>query len=141
MVISGVGAGINELTALAGTARVARFVNLSKRGFYVAVLIFTIVPASARRSCGRSSLRQRTLVGASAPASAHRHHPTAGDFLGLLCLLFFYNPPPRVGLAGLSKMEIIKRTGHSWRISLHRRHRPLRRSACSGWAVSSECLR
>ena len=41
MALAGVGAGINELTALAATSELA---PTSKRGKYVAVLIFTILP-------------------------------------------------------------------------------------------------
>lgn len=41
MVFAGIGAGINELTALAVTSELA---PTAKRGKYVAILIFTIVP-------------------------------------------------------------------------------------------------
>jgi MFS family permease len=41
MVFAGVGAGINELTALAATSELA---PTAKRGKYVAILIFTILP-------------------------------------------------------------------------------------------------
>jgi MFS family permease len=41
MVLNGAGAGINELTALAATSEMA---PTRKRGTYVAVLIFTIIP-------------------------------------------------------------------------------------------------
>jgi MFS family permease len=41
MVFSGVGAGINELTALAVTSELA---PTSQRGKYVAILVFTIIP-------------------------------------------------------------------------------------------------
>lgn len=41
MTLAGIGAGINELTALAATSELA---PTSKRGKYVAVLIFTIIP-------------------------------------------------------------------------------------------------
>ncbi|KAK6607893.1 fungal trichothecene efflux pump [Botrytis cinerea] len=41
MAIAGIGAGINELTALAATAELA---PTSKRGKYVAILVFTILP-------------------------------------------------------------------------------------------------
>lgn len=41
MALAGVGAGINELTALAATSELA---PTRKRGKYVAVLIFTILP-------------------------------------------------------------------------------------------------
>src|ERR1700761_999915 len=41
MVFAGIGAGINELTALAVTSELA---PTAKRGKYVAILIFTIIP-------------------------------------------------------------------------------------------------
>jgi hypothetical protein len=41
MAIAGAGAGINELTALAATSELA---PTAKRGKYVSVLIFTIIP-------------------------------------------------------------------------------------------------
>lgn len=41
MVFAGAGAGINELTALAATSELT---PTAKRGKYVAVLIFTILP-------------------------------------------------------------------------------------------------
>ena len=99
MVISGVGAGINELTALAGTAELA---PTSKRGFYVAVLIFTIAPFCpsvlwAQLIASHGSWRYIGIV------------TTVWSFLGLLSVLFFYFPPPRVNSLGLSRMEVIRR--------------------------------
>ncbi len=99
MVISGVGAGINELTALAGTAELA---PTSKRGFYVSVLIFTIVPFCpsvmwAQLIATHSSWRYIGLL------------TSLWSFLGLVCVLVFYFPPPRVNSLGLSKREIIAR--------------------------------
>ena len=41
MTLAGIGAGINELTALAATSEMA---PTAKRGKYVAVLVFTIIP-------------------------------------------------------------------------------------------------
>jgi len=41
MVIAGIGAGISELTALAATSEMA---PTAKRGKYVAILVFTILP-------------------------------------------------------------------------------------------------
>lgn len=41
MVFAGIGAGINELTALAVTAELA---PTSQRGKYTAILVFTIIP-------------------------------------------------------------------------------------------------
>lgn len=41
MVLAGIGAGISELTALAATSEMA---PTAKRGKYVAILVFTILP-------------------------------------------------------------------------------------------------
>ena len=41
MALAGIGAGINELTALAVTSELA---PTRKRGKYVAILVFTIIP-------------------------------------------------------------------------------------------------
>lgn len=99
MVISGVGAGISELTALAGTAELA---PTSKRGTYVAVLIATIFPFCP-------SVMWAQLISAYA-SWRYIGILTAGwSFLGLLCVLFFYFPPPRVNSLGLSTSEIVER--------------------------------
>ncbi|MCJ1390035.1 hypothetical protein MMC18_002893 [Xylographa bjoerkii] len=97
MALAGIGAGINELTALAATAELA---PTRKRGKYVAVLIFTIVPFCPSVLWGQ-------LIAS-----------TAGwRYCGLLCGIWaavglvmtaiFYFPPPRVNSSGLSKKEII----------------------------------
>lgn len=97
MAIAGVGAGINELTALAATSELA---PTRKRGKYVAVLIFTIVPFCP-------SVLWAQLIASHA----------GWRYCGLLCgiwaavglfmTLFFYFPPPRVNSQGLTKKEII----------------------------------
>ena len=98
MAIAGAGAGINELTALAVTSELA---PTRKRGKYVAILVFTIIPFcpsvlwsqliaahSTWRNCG-------ALCGAWAA-------------LGLIMTIFFYFPPPRVNSQGLSKKDIVR---------------------------------
>lgn len=98
MAIAGAGAGINELTALAVTSELA---PTRKRGKYVAILVFTIIPFcpsvlwgqliasnSSWRNCG-------ALCGAWAA-------------VGLIMTLIFYFPPPRVNSKGLSRMEVFK---------------------------------
>ena len=99
MALAGVGAGINELTALAATSEMA---PTSKRGKYVAVLIFTILPFSP-------SVLWAQLIAAHA----------GWRYCGLLCglwaaigfflTLFFYFPPPRVNSTGLSRNDVLKR--------------------------------
>ncbi|KAI6827056.1 MFS multidrug transporter-like protein [Hortaea werneckii] len=97
MVFAGVGAGINELTALAVTSELA---PTSQRGKYVAVLIFTIVPFCpsvlwAQLIAAYSSWR---YVGLLCGVWA---------FIGLVLTAVFYFPPPRVNSEGLSRREVL----------------------------------
>ncbi|PBP23651.1 hypothetical protein BUE80_DR005355 [Diplocarpon rosae] len=97
MALAGVGAGINELTALAATAELA---PTAKRGKYVAALIFTIVPF-----CPSVLWAQLMAYHAS------------WRYIGLLCGVWaaigtimttiFYFPPPRVNSTGLGRQEVI----------------------------------
>lgn len=97
MVFAGVGAGINELTALAATSEMA---PTAKRGKYVAVLIFTIIPFCPSVLWGQ-------LI------AAHG----SWRYIGLLCGVWatiglvltaiFYHPPPRVNSQGMSTKEIL----------------------------------
>ncbi|KAJ5612150.1 hypothetical protein N7510_005344 [Penicillium lagena] len=102
MAIAGAGAGVNELTALAATSEMA---PTRKRGVYVAVLIFTIVPFCpsvlwAQLIAYHSSWR---YVGAFCGAWAA---------FGLLITIIFYFPPPRVNSMGLSRREILSRVDY-----------------------------
>ncbi|KAJ5825249.1 hypothetical protein N7474_002387 [Penicillium riverlandense] len=102
MAIAGAGAGVNELTALAATSEMA---PTRKRGVYVAVLIFTIVPFCpsvlwAQLIAYYSNWR---YVGAFCGAWAA---------FGLLITVFFYFPPPRVNSMGLSRREILSRVDY-----------------------------
>jgi MFS family permease len=97
MALAGAGAGINELTALAATSELA---PTAKRGKYVAVLIFTIIPFCpsvlwAQLIAYHSSWRYIGLLCA------------IWAFIGLVMTAFFYFPPPRVNSLGLSRREII----------------------------------
>ncbi|KAK8212787.1 hypothetical protein M8818_002952 [Zalaria obscura] len=97
MTFAGVGAGINELTALAATSELA---PTRKRGKYVAVLIFTIIPFCPSVLWGQ-------LI------ASH----SSWRWIGLLCGLwatigflmtfFFYFPPPRVNSLGLTRREVL----------------------------------
>ncbi|KAG0646392.1 Core trichothecene cluster (CTC) 12 [Hyphodiscus hymeniophilus] len=97
MALAGIGAGINELTALAATSELA---PTAKRGKYVAVLIFTIIPFCPSVLWGQ-------LIASHA----------GWRWCGLLCALWatvgffltliFYFPPPRVNSLGLTNKEII----------------------------------
>lgn len=97
-VFNGVGAGINELTALAATSEMA---PTRKRGLYVGALIFSIVPfvpsvLYAQLIAYHSSWRYCGLI--------------AGiwAFAGTALVACFYFPPPRVNSSGLTRMETIK---------------------------------
>lgn len=97
MVFAGVGAGINELTALAATSELA---PTSQRGKYVAVLVFTIVPFCPSVLYGQliayySSWR---WIGCFCGIWA---------FIGLAITVIFYHPPPRVNSQGLSRKQVL----------------------------------
>lgn len=99
MAIAGAGAGVNELTALAATSEMA---PTRKRGVYVAVLIFTILPFCP-------SVLWAQLI------AAHSSWRYVGAFcgawsgFGLLITVLFYKPPPRTNSVGLSRREVISR--------------------------------
>ncbi|KIX02552.1 uncharacterized protein Z518_08493 [Rhinocladiella mackenziei CBS 650.93] len=97
MAISGAGAGICELTCLAGTAELA---PTRKRGQYVAFLVATIIPFCpsalyAQLIAGYSSWRYCCLVCG------------VWALFGLVGVLVFYFPPPRPNSRGLTRKEII----------------------------------
>jgi hypothetical protein len=98
MAIAGAGAGINELTALAVTSELA---PTRKRGKYVAVLVFTILPFCpsvlwAQLIAARGGWRYCGLLCG------------IWAFVGLVMTIIFYHPPPRVNSQGLTKMEVFK---------------------------------
>ena len=99
MSISGVGAGINELTALAVTSELA---PTRKRGIYVAILTFTIIPYCPSVLWGQlvASHGSWRYIGLWCGVWA---------FIGLSMTVVFYHPPPRINSAGLSRREILKR--------------------------------
>jgi hypothetical protein len=101
MAITGVGTGINELTALAGTAEL---VPLSRRGYYLAGMVLTVLPflpsvLYAQLIAHHSTWRYISVV-------------TAGwTVIGLLATVVFYFPPPRVRLeTWKEKMHLLRRT-------------------------------
>lgn len=97
MGLAGVGAGINELTALAVTSELA---PTSKRGKYVAVLIFTNLPFCPSVLWGQliASYGSWRYIGLFCAIWA---------FIGLVMTAVFYFPPPRVNSTGLSRKEVI----------------------------------
>lgn len=98
MSISGVGAGVCELTSLAVTSELA---PTRKRGKYVAILVFTIVPFCP-------SVLWAQLI------AAHSNWRWVTLFCGLWALvgfvgvLFFYFPPPRPSEIGRTKKQILR---------------------------------
>ncbi|KAA6414292.1 MAG: MFS multidrug transporter [Lasallia pustulata] len=99
MALAGVGAGINELTALAVTSELA---PTRKRGKYVAVLVFTIVPFCPSVLWGQ-------LIASKAGWRYCGLLCGVWAAVGLFMTLVFYFPPPRVNSQGLSKKELVSR--------------------------------
>ena len=97
MALSGVGAGVNELTALAATSEMA---PTSQRGKYVSVLIFTIIPFCPSVLWGQLIASHSTWrwIGLFCGVWA---------FIGLVMTAVFYFPPPRPNSQGLTRREII----------------------------------
>ena len=99
MAIAGAGAGINELTALAVTSELA---PTYKRGAYVGLLVFTIIPFCP-------SVLWAQLI------AAHGGWRYCGllcgvwAFVGLVLTVCFYFPPPRLNSQGLTRGEILGR--------------------------------
>lgn len=93
---SGLGAGLNELIALAGTAEMVPY---EKRGTYIGAIVFTILPFCP------SVLWAQMIAQAS-------HWRYVGivvglwNFIGLLLVSFFYKGPPRTSTR--SKMDIVR---------------------------------
>jgi MFS family permease len=97
MAFAGIGAGINELTALAATSEMA---PTAKRGKYVAILVFTILPFCpsvlwAQLICYHSSWRYCGLFCA------------IWALIGLVLTVVFYHPPPRENSSGMSRKTIL----------------------------------
>lgn len=99
MAISGVGAGINELTALAVTSEIA---PTRKRGLYVSCIVFTIVPFCPSQLWGQ-------LVASRAGWRYIGLWCGLWAFVGLVLTVIFYHPPPRQNSAGLSRKETLRR--------------------------------
>ena len=97
--IEGIGAGINELTALAATSELA---PTRKRGKYVAVLIFTIIPFCP-------SVLWAQLIATSVGWRYCGALCGAWAGVGLLMTAAFYFPPQRVNSKGMSQKEVISR--------------------------------
>ncbi|EFQ88569.1 hypothetical protein PTT_15493 [Pyrenophora teres f. teres 0-1] len=85
-VFSGIGAGLNELIALAGTGEI---VPIKDRSFYVGVIILTMIPFLP------SSLYAHWI----AQAGSWRYNGIfvgVWNFIGLILCIFFYRDPSRL---------------------------------------------
>ena len=116
MSIAGAGAGVSELTALAVTSELA---PTRKRGAYVAVLIFTILPfvpsgVYAQLIAGELHVSLIPVKILKLMAVAHAGWRYTGiiicvwNGLGLIITALFYFPPPRVNTIGKSKSQVLK---------------------------------
>ena len=98
MAIAGAGAGINELTALAVTSELA---PTRKRGTYVAILVFTILPFCP-------SVLWAQLIASHAGWRYCGVLCGVWAAVGLILTIIFYFPPPRPNSKGLTKTEVFK---------------------------------
>ncbi|XMA13210.1 hypothetical protein WAI453_006001 [Rhynchosporium graminicola] len=105
MASTGIGAGISELTAPAATSDLA---PTAKRGKYIAVLIFMILPFCA-------SIIWAQLIAHYGGWRYCRLLCGVWTAIGFFMTLFFYFPAPRVKSMALTKREIISQ------IDLHHR--------------------
>lgn len=85
-VFSGIGAGLNELIALAGTAEV---VPIKDRGKYVGLVVFTILPFCP-------SVLYAQLIAKSSNWRYNGIFVGAWNFVGLLLCVFCYKDPSRL---------------------------------------------
>lgn len=99
MALSGVGAGINELTAIAGTAELA---PTSQRGTYVAALIMTLLPWCP-------SVLWAQLIAANLGWRYVGVLIIVYTAVGMLVAVFFYFPPPPSVTSTLSRKEVFQR--------------------------------
>lgn len=97
MALSGIGAGIGELTALAVTSELA---PTRERGKYVAILVFTILPFTPSVLWGQ-------LIAAHAGWRYCGALCGAWAAAGFIMTLLFYFPPPRVNSQGLTNRQIL----------------------------------
>jgi MFS family permease len=97
MALSGVGAGIEELTALAATSEMA---PTASRGKYVAILIFSILPFVPSVLYGGLIARHIGWQWNSLICGVW-------CFIGLVMTVVFYFPPPRPNSSGLTRRQIL----------------------------------
>jgi MFS family permease len=115
MTIVGAGAGVAELTALAVTSELA---PTRKRGQYVAILIFTIVPfvpsSFYAQLIACKCQNQNPQIPNADRLPDHTNWRYVGiivcvwNGIGFFLTLFFYFPPPRINSMGKSRAEILR---------------------------------
>ncbi|USW58211.1 Putative sugar transporter, major facilitator transporter Str1/Tri12, MFS transporter superfamily [Septoria linicola] len=98
MVICGLGAGFNELIALAGTSEL---VPVAKRGMYVGLVVFTILPFCP------SPLWAQLITQAAGNWRYVGVLVGVWNFIGLVLVVFFYKDPVRLEAARPAK-EILR---------------------------------
>lgn len=101
-VVSGIGAGLNELIALAATAEMVPTV---KRGTYVGAIVFTIVPFAP-------SVLYAQLITRASNWRYVSIFISVWNFIGLLLVSFCYSEPPRSNSKGYTKMQILRRVDY-----------------------------
>lgn len=99
-VFAGVGAGVNELTALAAASEMA---PVAKRGKYVGLLVFTIAPFCL-------SALYAQLIAAYASWRYVGLFAALWNFVGLVMTAAFYFPPPRTSPEGMTRREVLRQT-------------------------------
>ena len=99
MTIAGAGAGINELTAIAGTAEL---VPTAKRGPMVGLVVFSITPFCP-------SILYAQLITRDSSWRYVGLFCGLWTFIGLISTIVFYFPPQRVNSAGYSRRKIASR--------------------------------
>lgn len=98
MAFSGIGAGICELTSLAVTSELA---PTRKRGLYVSILVFTIIPFCPSVLWGQ-------LIAAHSSWRYCCLFAGLWALMGLVGVLFFYFPPPRPAELNRTKKQILR---------------------------------
>lgn len=99
MALTGVGTGINELTALAGTAELA---PVAHRGYYIAGMILTIIPLLP-------SVMYSQIISAFSTWRYISILTGGWAMVGLVMIALFYHPPaPTEGLNWKQKLSLMK---------------------------------
>ncbi|KAK3500884.1 fungal trichothecene efflux pump [Neurospora crassa] len=99
MALTGIGTGINELTALAGTAELA---PVAHRGYYIAGMILTIIPLLP-------SVMYSQIISAFSTWRYISILTGGWALVGLVMTALFYHPPaPTEGLNWKQKLSLMK---------------------------------